>query len=194
MITRQNRREEGDPSVNEQALEHLPYLRRVSCALVSNRADAEDVVQDTYVRAGRASGRFQHGTNLKAWLLTILKNVIRNHRRDQRRANTHLDRQANLSALHEHLLASEGTPEQALVDQSVAPQLQKALESLPKALRDAVWLRDVEDMTYAEMAERLRIPPGTVMSRISRGRQLLRHRLEDTSSRGPSSPSEEPSS
>jgi RNA polymerase sigma-70 factor (ECF subfamily) len=125
---------------------------------------------------------------LKAWLLTILKNVIRNHRRDQRRATAHLDQEASLSALPQHLVASGCTPEQALLDQSVTPQLQKALESLPKALRDAVWLRDVEGMTYAEMAKRLRIPAGTVMSRISRGRRLLRERLDDVSSRGPSSP------
>ncbi len=69
-----------------EALEHLPQLRKASYALTRNRADAEDLVQDAYLRALRSSGRFQAGTNLKAWLLTILRNLVRNHRRDEYRA------------------------------------------------------------------------------------------------------------
>ena len=74
-------------------------------------------------------------------------------------------------------IASEASPEQRLVNEGLAPPLQAALESMPKALRDAVWLRDVEDMSYADMARRLRVPIGTVMSRISRGRRLLHDRM-----------------
>jgi RNA polymerase sigma-70 factor (ECF subfamily) len=73
--------------------------------------------------------------------------------------------------------AAGNSPEEALLSRTMAPQLQQALESLPKALRDAVWLRDVEERSYAEIALHLRIPIGTVMSRISRGRRLLHDRL-----------------
>ncbi len=173
----------GDPgrrgaesAFEAEALGHLPQLRKVSFGLTRNRADAEDLVQDAYLRAMRASSRFQPGTNLKAWLLTILKNVTSNHRRGQRRATIHTDPDAP-----EHIVARlparELSPEQALLVRTMAPGLQAALESLPKSLRDAVWLRDVDELSYAEIAARLRIPIGTVMSRISRGRRLLHDRL-----------------
>ena len=148
----------------------------MSYGLTKNRADAEDLVQDAYLRAMRSSTRFQPGTNLKAWLITILKNVTSNHRRGQRRATVHTD-----PNVPEHLVerqpARELTPEQALLVRTLAPGLRSALESLPKSLRDAVWLRDVDELSYAEIASRLRIPIGTVMSRISRGRRLLHDRL-----------------
>ena len=158
-----------------EALEHLPQLRKASYALTRNRADAEDLVQDAYLRALRSSGRFQAGTNLKAWLLTILRNLVRNHRRDEYRARSYVEHGAD--AAQERVPAPDATPEQILLSRTFAPQLQAALESLPKALRDAVWLRDVEELTYAEMAKQLRIPIGTVMSRISRGRRFLHDRL-----------------
>jgi RNA polymerase sigma-70 factor (ECF subfamily) len=159
-----------------EAVGHLYHLRKASLGLTRNRADAEDLVQDAYVRALRASTHFEWGSDLRAWLLTILRNLARNQRRDRHRARVHAnsddaDRAAAAVA------AAGNSPEESLLSRTMAPQLQQALESLPKALRDAVWLRDVEERSYAEIAQHLRIPIGTVMSRISRGRRLLHDRL-----------------
>ncbi len=161
------------PHVQIEALDHLDQMRKVSLRLTRNREDAEDLVQAAFVRALRAAERFTPGTNVKAWLLTILRNLARNHRRDKVRRRAHLE--VDYSNLE--IAAPEASPEQVLLSRTIAPQLQTALESLPKALRDAVWLRDVSELSYAEIAERLRIPIGTVMSRISRGRRLLHDRL-----------------
>jgi RNA polymerase sigma-70 factor (ECF subfamily) len=163
-------------SFGHDAAEHLRDLHRVSHRLLANTADAEDLVQDAYVRALRASNRFERGTDLKAWLLTILRNLARNHHRDRRRAQRHEEGLA-IDRLALGVPAQDPSPESALLSRTMAPTLRAALESMPKALRDAVWLRDVEEFTYAEMASRFRIPLGTVMSRISRGRRLLHDRL-----------------
>jgi RNA polymerase sigma-70 factor (ECF subfamily) len=159
-----------------EALTHLTALQRASTALAPQRADAEDLVQDAYMRALRSSGSFQPGTNLRAWLFTILRNVARNRRRDERRRARRIDSGID-DDVAERTPSGDTSPEQRLLNRSVAPQLRDALESMPKALRDAVWLRDVEEMSYADIARRLRIPLGTVMSRISRGRRLLHDRL-----------------
>jgi len=158
-----------------EACGHLPQLRRASARLAGNRTDADDLVQDAYVRALAGASRFRTGTNLGAWLYTILKNLSRNRRRDQQRQRAHLE-SAGGDSIEWHP-SPAASPEQLLLQQSFAPALRGALESMPKALRDAVWLRDVEEFSYAEMAERLRIPIGTVMSRISRGRRMLHDRL-----------------
>jgi RNA polymerase sigma-70 factor (ECF subfamily) len=161
---------------DREAVGHLPQLRRASLGLTRNRADAEDLVQDAYVRALGASKRFEWGSDLRAWLLTTLRNLARNHRRDQHRAKVHANSDdADRAAAG--VAAPGDSPEDALLSRTLAPQLQAALESLPKALRDSVWLRDVEERSYAEIARHLRIPIGTVMSRISRGRRLLHDRL-----------------
>jgi len=161
--------------VGVDAVAHLADLRRTSRALTTNRADADDLVQDVYVRALRAASRFQPGTNLKAWLMTILRNLASNHRRDSRRLSAHVN--AGCDPGEAATPAPEPSPEEVMIGRAFAPQLQAALESLPKSLRDTVWLRDVDELTYAQIAVRLRIPVGTVMSRISRGRRLLHDRL-----------------
>jgi RNA polymerase sigma-70 factor (ECF subfamily) len=166
----------AESAVGVQAVDHLPRLRRRSLALTRNRADAEDLVQDAYVRALRGADRFEPGTNLGAWLLTILRNLTLNHRRDTRRWHTAFER-ADTAVELAAAAPRADSPDARILDEVVSPDLQAALESLPKALRDAVWLRDVEDMTYREMAEQLRIPIGTVMSRIARGRRQLHIRL-----------------
>lgn len=166
----------ADTSIGGEAVDHLPLLRRRSFALTRNRADAEDLVQDAYVRALRAAESFQPGTNLRAWLLTILRNLTLNHRRDQQRWHT-LFEPADAGADLAVATPDTISPEAILLEEVVSPALRAALESLPKGLRDAVWLRDVEDLSYREMAAHLRIPIGTVMSRIARGRRLLHDRL-----------------
>ena len=138
-------------------------------------AAAEDLVQDTYLKAFRAASRFETGTNLRAWLFTILMNTLRNARRDKGRDVVAVD-----SAIVERAGdRPDGvvTPEQLLLRATLDADLQAALDALPPVFREAVWLRDVEEFSYAEIARMLDIPSGTVMSRISRGRQLLYERL-----------------
>jgi len=167
----------GDrPAFEKEALHHFADLRKLSLRLTRNRADADDLVQDAYLRAFRGFQLFTPGTNLRAWLQTILRNVARNRWRDQHRARELADG-AEAAGTTEMRAPGEASPEQGLLNQVMAPPLQQALESMPKELRDAVWLRDVEELSYAEIAQRLRIPAGTVMSRISRGRRQLHDRL-----------------
>jgi RNA polymerase sigma-70 factor, ECF subfamily len=161
-----------------EALEFLQPLFAIAMRLTRNRADAEDLVQDTYVKAFRHSGQFKRGTNLRAWLYTILHNTWRNRRRDASRDAVDID-----SEQAEQLAAGGSggeqieTPERILMRSTLDADLQAALDSLPEAFREAVWLRDVEEFTYAEIAEMLNVPIGTVMSRISRGRRLLYEKL-----------------
>lgn len=155
-----------------EALDHLGALRALSRRLVPNRTDADDLVQDAYLQALRASDRFTPGTNLKAWLRTILTNLVKNHRRNRGRSRVQTSEE-EVARAAQFRGAEQATPEQLLLNAAVGPRLRTALESLPKTLRDAVWLRDVEELSYADIARRLRVPMGPVMSRISRGRRLL---------------------
>ena len=166
-----------------EALQFLQPLFATAMRLTRNRADAEDLVQDTYVKAFRHAGQFKRGTNLRAWLYTILHNTWRNRRRDASRDTVDIDgEQAEQLAAGgigaEHI----ETPERILMRSTLDADLQAALDSLPEAFREAVWLRDVEEFTYAEIAEMLNVPIGTVMSRISRGRRLLYEKLSPAES------------
>ena len=162
-----------------EALEFLEPLYATALRLTRNRADAEDLVQDTFVKALRFSDRFTPGTNLKAWLYTILHNTWRNRRRDAARDTVDVDsaRVEEAAAQPDGPAALE-TPERILLRATLDADLQAALDALPEAFREAVWLRDVEEFSYAEIAEMLGIPIGTVMSRISRGRRLLFERAQ----------------
>jgi len=146
--------------------------------LTRNRADAEDLVQDTYVKAFRHAGQFKRGTNLRAWLYTILHNTWRNRRRDASRDAVDVDSE-QVEQLAAGGVGGEQieTPERILMRSTLDADLQAALDSLPEAFREAVWLRDVEEFSYAEIAEMLNVPMGTVMSRISRGRRMLYEKL-----------------
>ena len=161
-----------------EALNYLEPLYATALRLTRNRTDAEDLVQDTYVKAFRFEKKFERGTNLKAWLYTILHNTWRNRRRDASRDTVEVDsEQVEQAAARADGPAVFDTPERILMRATLDAELQAALDSLPEAFREAVWLRDVEEFSYAEMAEMLGIPLGTVMSRISRGRRLLFERL-----------------
>jgi RNA polymerase sigma-70 factor (ECF subfamily) len=161
-----------------EALAYLEPLYATALRLTRNRADAEDLVQDTYVKAFRFADRFARGTNLKAWLYTILHNTWRNRRRDASRDAVEVDSErVEAAAARPDGPAAFDTPERILMRDTLDAELQAALDSLPDAFREAVWLRDVEEFSYAEMAEMLDVPIGTVMSRISRGRRLLFQKL-----------------
>lgn len=172
------RQTESAGTVAARALEFVEPLYATALRLTRNRADAEDLVQDTFVKALRFEDRFAAGTNLKAWLYTILLNTWRNRRRDSARAPVEIDSpRVDEAANTGDGPSAMDTPEQILLRATVREDLQVALDGLPEVFREAVWLRDVEEFTYAEIAQMLGVPIGTVMSRISRGRRLLFERL-----------------
>jgi len=170
-------------SFEAEALASLDSLYRTALRLTRVPADAEDLVQETYLKAFRAADRFEPGTNLRAWLFTILHNTARNRVRDRARDTVAIDSEIVERAAASAPFGAGGpeTPESILLREALAPELQAAIDALPDAFRQAVWLRDVEEFSYAEIARMLEIPVGTVMSRISRGRHLLFERLNHLS-------------
>lgn len=160
-----------DAQFAQEALSHLDSLYGTALRLTRRAQDAEDLVQDTYLKAFRSAHQFERGTNLKAWLFTILHNTYRNMRRHDVRSPIDVDSEAVERAADG--AADAHTPEQLLSRAALDADLQAALDALPEAFRQAVWLRDVEELSYAEIARVLDVPIGTVMSRISRGRRAL---------------------
>jgi RNA polymerase sigma-70 factor (ECF subfamily) len=168
-------------SFEADALELVDSLYRTALRLTRVPSDAEDLVQDTYLKAFRAADTFEPGTNLRAWLFTILHNSARNRARDRSRDTVTIDSDAVDQAAEAPQFGLPGQaddPESLLLRNTLAPELQAAVDALPEAFREAVWLRDVEEFSYAEIAQMLKIPAGTVMSRISRGRRMLFGRLQ----------------
>ena len=164
-----------DAAFATEALSYIDSLYGTAMRLTRRPADAEDLVQDTYLKAFRSAAQFERGTNLKAWLFTILHNTFRNMRRHDGRNPIDVDSVAVEQAAGDS--ARDFSPEQLLTRASIDADLQAALDALPETFRQAVWLRDVEELTYAEIAGVLDVPIGTVMSRISRGRRALFERL-----------------
>ena len=167
------------------ALASVDSLYRAALRLTRVPADAEDLVQETYLKAFRAADRFEPGTNLRAWLFTILHNTARNRARDRARDTVSIDseivdRAADAPPPGGASAGAAETPETLLLRETLAPELRSALDALPDAFRQAVWLRDVEEFSYAEIADMLSIPLGTVMSRISRGSRALYEALRST--------------
>jgi RNA polymerase sigma-70 factor (ECF subfamily) len=179
--TAQSPRSVRPEAFDREALAQFASVRRAACRLTRNVPEAEDLVQETYVRALRASRHFRSGTNLKAWLLTILRNAHLNRRRQVARAIVEVD-EAKVEQFALHARDAD-TPEQRLLDKARDEELRAANERLPLSLRQTLWLRDIEGLSYAAIAERLRIPTGTVMSRLSRARRLLYARLTESCER-----------
>jgi RNA polymerase sigma-70 factor (ECF subfamily) len=173
--------EDADGGFAREALSYIDSLYGTALRLTRRPADAEDLVQDTFLKAFRASRQFERGTNLKAWLFTILHNTFRNMRRHDGRNPVDVDSETVEQAVD--LAGQDQTPEQLLTRATLDVDLQAALDALPVAFRQAVWLRDVEEFSYAEIARMIDAPIGTVMSRISRGRRMLYDRL--AAARGP---------
>jgi RNA polymerase sigma-70 factor (ECF subfamily) len=162
------------------ALPHLDALYSAALRLSHNRDDAKDLLQETILRAYRFFDQFTKGTNCRAWLLTILYNSFRNgYRRAMREqpATSTEDFEQRLEA--QSLLADTAhtDPEQMLSGRMLGHQLETALEALPPEFREALLLVDVQELNYREAAEVLDIPLGTVKSRVSRGRALMREAL-----------------
>ena len=163
------------------AMQFASQLYSAALRMTRNPADAEDVVQETFLKAYRAYGSFQEGTNLKAWLYRILTNTyINRYRKAQRRpSEVELGELQDLylfRRLGEQSGASESA-ESEVLEQFVDSDVIEALESLPDNFRMPVLLADVEGFAYKEIAEMLDIPIGTVMSRLHRGRKALQKKL-----------------
>jgi RNA polymerase sigma-70 factor (ECF subfamily) len=164
------------------ALPLLSGLYGAALRLTRNPADAEDLLQETYLRAYRGFAGFQPGTNLKAWLYRILTNTFINaYRKRQREPQMVLEDEIPDWYLYDRLNEDGETAsaESQVLDRIPDEDVKEALDALPETFRMAVWLADVEGFAYKEIAEILGIPIGTVMSRLHRGRKALEQRLRE---------------
>jgi RNA polymerase sigma-70 factor (ECF subfamily) len=165
------------------AMEHMDSLYAGALRMTRNAADAEDLVQETYLKAYRGFEGFEEGTNLKAWLYRIMTNTFINRYRQQKRRPEESDiadiedfyLYRRLGGIDEARISKSA--EDTLLELFTDDEVKDALESLPETFRMAVLLADVEGFAYKEIAEILDIPIGTVMSRLHRGRKALQKRL-----------------
>jgi RNA polymerase sigma-70 factor (ECF subfamily) len=167
----------------EQATPYLDQLYAAAMRMTRNPADAEDLVQETFIRAYRGFGGFQDGTNLRAWLYRILTNTFINTYRAKQRRPQETDL-GDMEDLYLYRRIGQVNPasvsaEDQLLDLFTDDEVKAALEELPEAFRLPVLLADVEEFSYKEIAEMLDIPIGTVMSRLHRGRKAMHKRLFD---------------
>ena len=166
----------------EDALPLLDSLYGAALRMTRNPQDAEDLVQETMLRAYRAFDRFEAGTNLKAWLFRILTNAYintyRKRQREPQKVSADEVEEFDLyRELKNHDTQFEATPESIVLDSLVDSDIIDAIDDLPEQFRLAVVLSDIEGFSYAEMAEIMDVPMGTVMSRLHRGRKALQKRL-----------------
>jgi RNA polymerase sigma-70 factor (ECF subfamily) len=164
---------------SEEALTHLDTLYRGALRLTRNPEQAQDLVQDTYVRALRYRNSFQTGTNMKAWLFAIMRNLFWDRFKASKRDEISLDDDSGDFPLYDRLKDAGDTPENEVLDQIATSEVVEAIESLPALHREVVMLVDVEGFSYKDAAEVLEIPIGTVMSRLHRARQQLQRALFD---------------
>src|SRR5207249_3428930 len=165
-----------------EALPMLPGMYSAAYRLTRNAAEAEDLLQETFLRAYRGFHQFRPGTNLKAWLYRILTNTfINSYRKKQREPQTISDEEVEDWYLYSKLAeqGAEPSAETAVLESLPDEDVQDALASLPEQFRIAVMLADVEGFSYREIAEITDVPIGTVMSRLHRGRKALEKRLWD---------------
>jgi RNA polymerase sigma-70 factor (ECF subfamily) len=164
-------------------MQHAPQLFSTAMRMTRNRSDAEDLVQETFIKAWRSFATYQQGTNLRAWLFRIMTNTYINKYNAQQRKPT----ETELDDVEELFLYKRlGAVDQSQLSQSAEDQMlslftddevKKSLEELPEQFRIPVLMSDVEGFSYKEIAEILEIPLGTVMSRLHRGRKAMQKML-----------------
>src|SRR5579864_4325343 len=166
----------------EDALALSDQVYRVARHLANSREDADELVQETYVRAFRSWASFQPGTNLRAWLLRILTNLNIDRGRRAQRAPQMQALEANDYFLYDRLAESDGelTDEERVVERLSQDDIVSALSAVPHDFRDVIVLVDIGDFSYQDAANILDIPIGTVMSRLHRGRRILKRELAES--------------
>jgi RNA polymerase sigma-70 factor (ECF subfamily) len=180
---KESKRDETRRAFEAACVEHLDALYASALRLARDETRAEELVQDTYLRAFRAADGFEWGTNLKAWLFRILTNTFINDYRHRAHERRYAERAA-VEPLYDEVLdrqarAHAADPEAALFTSFFRRDLERALDELPDDFRVAVVLADVQGFSYKEIAEMIGCPIGTVMSRLHRGRRLLQRALVD---------------
>ena len=163
-------------SFDDEALPHLDALYRVALRLTGDAARAEDLVQDTMLKAYRSWRQYRPGTNAKGWLLTILRNTFINDYRRRKLEPVAMD----LEAVEPHAIYRDietADPEGAFFSQIVDEKVLQAVDALPTEFREVLVLSDMEGLHYAAIAETLQVPVGTVKSRLFRARRLLQAAL-----------------
>lgn len=168
--------EERRRAFEQEALPHLDTMYRVALRLTGDPARAEDLVQDATLKALRSWQQYQPGTNVRAWLLTILRNTfINDYRRDKARGpSVDITEAENYSVFEE---VGDSDPEGRFFDQIVDDEVLQAIDKLPEEFRETLVLSDVEGLPYQEIGRITGVPVGTVKSRLFRARKALQNRL-----------------
>lgn len=165
------------------AIPHLPYIYTAAFYLTKNEQEAEDLAQDTYIRAFRFFRKFEPGTNCRAWLLSIQRHLFINRYQKRKKQPELIDWERIDREYESLILDGEHTdrynPERLLCSSAMAPEVDRALKALPEEFRVAIILVDIDDLTYEEAAQIIDCPLGTVRSRLSRGRRMLQVALRD---------------
>ena len=172
--------EHSQAEFSQAALDHLDALYGFAMVLTHSRTEAEDLVQETYLRAARAFGRLLPDSNLKSWLFTIMRNIWLNQKRHAKLTGPVVELDAETEDHWQWTAAHPANDPHAVLLQKVQrEQLRAAIEKLPVHYREVIVLRDLEGFSYQQIATILECPAGTVMSRLGRAREQLRNWLSD---------------
>ncbi len=172
-----DRKKELKAEFERAALPQLSHLYTSAFYLTKDKGEAEDLVQETYIRALRFFDKFQPGTNCRAWLLTILRNLFINRYQQKKREAKNVDWE-KIDQVYESMVeqgerAERDNPEGLLISELMDEEVEKALRELAEEYRTAIVLVDIEELSYEEAAKVMECAIGTVRSRVSRGRRLL---------------------
>ncbi len=177
------RREALKAEFERVALPQLSHLYTSAFYLTKDKTEAEDLVQETYLRALRFFHKFQPGTNCRAWLLSIMRNLFINRYQQKKREAETVDWE-EIDQVYESMVgqgekAERDNPEALLISQLMDEEVEKAMRELPEEYRTAIVLVDIEELSYEEAAKVMECAIGTIRSRVSRGRRLLQVALRD---------------
>jgi RNA polymerase sigma-70 factor (ECF subfamily) len=176
--TNKNTDQTTAPDFREGALQHLDGLYGYAMTLTRNEAEAQDLVQETYLRAVQAFERLRPDSNLKSWLFTILRNIRLNQVRNGLAKPRVVEMDELSDGLRQFEDKSSKDPLFLYLNKAKRADVRKAIEELPAVYREVIVLREFEELSYEEIAQVLDCPPGTVMSRLSRARERLKQMLQ----------------